>query len=94
MGNGEKSFDATYPPFLLHPHGFGFLGKDVNYYVFQSIFDLNKFINEQHSGDEHYLSNLCEVAKTIGRVYFTKGQLPRNPEQLTNAIIGKVYPME
>jgi hypothetical protein len=91
VGDGKKSYDTTFRPFALNAHGFGLFGKDVNYYVFQSIFDLYKFITKKHSDDELYLSNLCEIANNIGQLYISKGQLPGNPEQLAQAIVVKAY---
>jgi len=68
---GRKGFTCTLRPekrgfFKLHPHGFGMLGKGVDYYGPTSTLALLAWLLERRSADARYQLALGETAKMIG----------------------------
>jgi hypothetical protein len=88
-GNGNKAFELILSPFLLKNEGFGFLGRDVNFYAFHSVIALIRFLGQKHSDDEIFLKHLVDVAQYCGSSYIFN-QIPMDQLALANTILKKV----
>ena len=70
-GGGRKGFTCALRPekrafFKLHPHGFGMLGKGVDYYAPTSTLALLAWLLSRRQGDDRYQLALGTTAKMIG----------------------------
>lgn len=72
---GKKRFMATldFSPqrarFLLHPKGFGILGRGVNYYAPQSVFVLFRHLTTVRAANDAYRRGLAEAASLCGQCF-------------------------
>jgi hypothetical protein len=88
-GKGNKAFEIIYPPLSLKTEGFGFLGRDVNFYAFHSVIALIRFFGQKHSDNEVFLNHLSQVAQQCGSAYIFN-QIPVEQVALANTILKKV----
>lgn len=72
---GKKRFMATldFGPerarFLLHPKGFGILGRGVNYYAPQSVLVLFTHLSTARAANDAYRRGLAEAASLCGQCF-------------------------
>jgi hypothetical protein len=85
-GPGKKSFEATFPPFLLNARGFGLLGHQVNHHAFHSISGMIRLLGQNHVADENLSRNLVEVSRQCGTAY-ALNHIPLNQGALASAIL-------
>jgi hypothetical protein len=85
-GKGRKSFEATFPPFLLKLNGFGVFGRDVNHHGFHAAIGLIRFLGKKHRGDSEYLEHVVEVARQCGSAYVFN-QISSDQVAVANAIL-------
>lgn len=90
QGEGKKAFIVTVPPFCLRPKGFGLLGFQVNYYAFQSVIALFRYLAQKHIDEGVYLDHLSQVARYCGKFYIARGVPLGDQVALANAILKEV----
>jgi hypothetical protein len=86
QGDGSKRFFVSYPPFQFHPKGFGLFGAQVNYYAFQSVLALYKFIDKKYSGIGSMGRNLKFVCHECADAYL-RGTISLDQPSLARQII-------
>jgi len=88
-GRGKKSFEVTWPPFLLDLKGFGILGLDVNHHSFHSVVGLLRLLGQKHVDDKEYLDHLVAAALHSGNAYIFK-KISVDQVGLADAIIKEI----
>lgn len=66
------------------------LGFQVNYYAFQSVIALFRYLTKSHIDDEIYVDHLIQVAKYCGKTHISQGVPLGDQVALANAILQEV----
>ena len=88
-GKSKRTFIVTFPPFLVKTRGFGFLGRDINYYAFHSVIGLISFLGLNYRHNEIFLNNFIQIAQLCGSAYIFQ-RIPTNQVVMAKTILKQV----
>jgi hypothetical protein len=71
-GDGKKIFSAVIPPIILDTKGFNIFSTDINYFTFQSVFAVLRYLSKSNKDSANYLHQLSKLSWSCGMAYINK----------------------